>query len=122
MRRAYKIIYFLCLIFSISIAYFKYKINNVNYYDALTILGIITSVIAIIYMLINNKKTIQKKELILPISYIVYLIAMSVFAYVYNINAMEENLVYSYYYKLILIPYICLNLYTVLLFKKEKGN
>ncbi len=122
MRRTYKIIYFFCLILTTLIAYFKYKINNVNYYDLFTLLGIVTSILTIIYSLKNNKKSISKKELILPISYIIYLILMCVFAYIYNINAIDNDIVYTYYYKFILIPYIGLNLYTVLLFKKEKEN
>jgi hypothetical protein len=116
MKTTYKIIYFLCLISTAFIAWFKYKINDVNYYDLLTVLSIITSLVTTIFIFINNKKTIQKKELILPISYIIFLIAMSVFAYTYNIYSTEENLVYSYYYKIVLIPFICLNLYTILLF------
>lgn len=120
MRRIYKILYFISLILTIFISWYKHSMNNTNSYDVFTIIGLFTSILAIIYVLKNNTKRPSKKEFIFEIIYIIYLILMSVLAYIYNMNAVYENIIYTYYYKLILIPFIGLNLYTVLLFKKEK--
>ena len=120
MRRLYKILY--CLSFALVMSSYFYKSHLLNeyYYDIFTILAFGTFILGAIFILKNTKARVLKRELIFQISYIVFLLLMTTMAYFYNKDIMKDYMVYPYYYKLILIPYIGLNIYTFLLFFRRK--
>ena len=121
MRRLYKILY--CLSFALVMGSYFYKSHEVQeyYYDIFTILAFGTFILGAIFILKNTKARVLKRELIFQISYIVFLLIMTGVAYFYHYeNPYNDFTAYPYYYKLILIPYIGLNIYTFLLFFRRK--
>lgn len=120
MNRLYKVLYIICFLLTLTSFILLMSINNIFHYSLLTIISFLTFLLALIFMVKNRNIKSSKMDVVFPIVFILFLILLAISGYIYNLNAMLEYIHFSYYYNLLLIPFIGLNVYTFLLFKKNK--
>lgn len=120
MRRLYKILYVLSFAIFLFMYVFKCELNNVYCIDIYTALSFISFTIGGAYLLKSNSSKVDKRDVLLEICYLIFVLIVSIVSYIYNNELITKDIVYMYYYKLVLVAYIGLNIYTALLFRKNK--
>ncbi len=119
MNKNYKILYCLTFLLRSLLVILCFKLYKVTYYNALTIIALLTFIFGIFKLMKNKKYNTSKKDIIFLITYIIFFLIMSLGEYVYNVYALTPFIHYPYYYNIIIIPYILLNIYTILIFNKK---
>lgn len=121
----YKILYYLSSIVIVILLIYCSKMTFKNditvFYSSLEILltlSVLSFIVTNIFLFKNKKFKTNTKDLLLPIIYLVFVLIVIILMVIYNKDAIIPYLHYTYYYIFLLIPYILLNLYTILLSKK----
>lgn len=125
-NKIYKVLYYISFI--LTVALFIYCNNIAKQNDVLTsnvmlttliILSVLSFIVSNVFIFKNSKQKTSRRDFVLPIIYIVFIIITVMCSLEYNKDAIIPYIHYLYYYTYLLIPYIFINLYTIALFKKK---
>ena len=81
-------------------------------------LFIINLILCLIFIILSRKYKLKKSNIIIPILYLAFLIIIFSLSIVMNYLLIVPNIHFSYYYNLILIGYLMLNIYSLLCLSK----
>ena len=120
---AFKLLYYICFLFSVFI-WFSTS-NLISEYgtvrtSANVILGIVNLVLVIIFTIKLTKNKLEKVNIMFPIIHLIFSIIVVIIALIINNKLIFPYIHYSYYLSFILFNYVLLNIYSVLLFDKNK--
>lgn len=82
------------------------------------ILGVICLILVLIFTIKAKKKKLNNVNILFPISYLLFLIIVSIIAVLLNSKLVIPYIHYNYYISFILINYLLLNIYSVLSISK----
>jgi len=136
MNKKYLILYYICSIASFAllpIAFLLYKdgvellgILEDNFILDNLLLIIITILNILIFITITvflfRKKQFNVKNLLFPISYILFYIYVVIIVTLFNYNTYANNTHLMYYYLFIMFDYLLFNIYTLLCFKLKENK
>ena len=120
----FKILYYICFVFFISIWIGAY--NSVNKFgiDIRTSLNVILGILNILLVIIFSIKLIKNKleniNILFPIFHLLFMIIITILAVLMNHKLIIPYIQYGYYISFILFNYLLLNIYSILLFNKKK--
>ncbi len=121
----YKILYYICFIFSLIIWFATKNIINelgtdIGAYTN-TFLLIINIVLVIIFTLKLIRKRLDKVNVLFPVIHLIFSILVIIIALIMNNKLLIPYMHFSYYIGFILFNYLLLNIYSILLLNKSKS-
>lgn len=113
--KKYLILYYICFLSTLLFSILTTSIFNIS-----TLLLTINILISFIftYLIIKYKK-LQIKNLLFPISYIIFFIIILILCFLFNNKVLIEYIHFQYYQLFILINFLLLNIYSVLSIKTK---
>lgn len=121
-QRTFKILYYVAFALTILIYFLSSQPITIFGSGMLIPLNFILGVICLIFVLIFTIKAKKKKlnnvNILFPISYLLFLIIVSIIAVVLNNKLIIPYIHYHYYISFILINYLLLNIYSALSISK----
>lgn len=121
-KKLYIPLYYLSLLLTLCICIIP--THHIEQYLTLSKLSVLLIIINILLIIIFTvlliKKGINKINILLPITYILFTIIVLIICILFNNKLVIPYIHYSYYIKFILINYILLNTYSLLSIKYKK--
>ena len=123
-KKLYSILYYISLLLSISFYVItKVQVSNNLLYISLSelshIIILINVILVTIFTLLLMKRSLEKVNILFPITYILFTIIVLTVCILFNNRLIIPYIHYSYYIQFILINYLLLNVYSVLSFKNK---
>ena len=121
--KKYKFLYFISLlvtcIFAIVTGFFMDDVA-ILFVGPLYVsfLFIANLVLCLIFIVLSRKYKLRKPNIIVPILYLLFLIIIFGLSIVMNYLLIVPNIHFAYYYNLVLIGYLMLNIYSLLCLSK----
>lgn len=120
----YKILYYVCFVFSLCIMIALTTINGVLYLNFATNLQmfviLLNIILVVIFSVMLHKKKLSNANILFPINYLVFSILVIFICFLMNDKLIHPYMQFGYYISFILFSYLLLNIYSLLCFTKKK--